>query len=128
MSATILVAEDDPNIQNLLRVFLSSRGYNVVVAADGREALGLVAEVRPAVLITDVMMPHMNGYQLVHSLSQRHDLPTPKIIILTSRTDSADVKRGLDVGADMYIPKPFDVTEVAARVEELLRGSKPPAQ
>jgi DNA-binding response OmpR family regulator len=70
------------------------------------------------------MMPHMNGYQLVHSLAQRHDIPTPRIIILTSRTDPSDVQRGLNVGADMYIPKPFDINEVAARVAELLEDTQ----
>lgn len=125
MSASILIAEDDPNILNLLYVFLSGRGYTVSTAVDGREALKLAAEVKPDLLITDVMMPHMNGYQLVHTLTtERHDIPTPRIIILTSRTDTSDVQRGLNVGADMYIPKPFDITEVAARVDELLRESK----
>jgi DNA-binding response OmpR family regulator len=125
VSSSILIAEDDPNILNLLYVFLSGRGYTVSTAVDGREALKLAAEVKPDLLITDVMMPHMNGYQLVHTLTtERHDIPTPRIIILTSRTDTADVQRGLNVGADMYIPKPFDITEVAARVDELLRESK----
>ncbi|MBI4395946.1 MAG: response regulator, partial [Elusimicrobia bacterium] len=117
-------AEDDPNIRNLLAVLLTGRGHNVHAAGDGREALGLVEKIKPSLLITDVMMPHMNGYQLVHTItSERYDLPTPKIIILTSRTDSADVARGLKVGADMYIPKPFDIMDVADRVQELLSGA-----
>jgi DNA-binding response OmpR family regulator len=108
-----------------LYVFLSGRGYTVSTAVDGREALALVEQVKPDLLITDVMMPNMNGYQLVHALTaERHDIPTPRIIILTSRTDTADVQRGLTVGADMYIPKPFDITEVAARVDELLSEAK----
>src|SRR5687768_16536393 len=124
-TGSILIAEDDPNILNLLCVFLSGRGYTVFTAVDGREALKLAEEVKPDLLITDVMMPHMNGYQLVHTLAtERHDIPTPRIIILTSRTDASDVQRGLTIGADMYIPKPFDITEVAARVEELLSDSK----
>lgn len=120
MNANILIAEDDPNILNLLYVFLSRRGYTVFTAVDGQEALKLTEEVKPDLLITDVMMPRLNGYQLVHTLAERHDIPTPRIIILTSRTDSADIRRGLKVGADMYIPKPFDMSDVAARVEELL--------
>jgi DNA-binding response OmpR family regulator len=125
MAAHIVIAEDDPNILNLLYVFLSGRGYTVSTAVDGREALALVEQVKPDLLITDVMMPNMNGYQLVHALTaERHDIPTPRIIILTSRTDTADVQRGLTVGADMYIPKPFDITEVAARVDELLSEAK----
>lgn len=124
VAANILIAEDDPNILNLLYVFLSARGYNVFTAVDGQEALNLMKDVKPDLLITDVMMPRLNGYQLVHTLAtERYDIPTPKIIILTSRTDSTDIQRGLNVGADVYIPKPFDMAEVAVRVDELLSVS-----
>ena len=125
-TANILIAEDDPNILNLLHVFLSGRGYNVFTAVNGREALDLLKEVQPELLITDVMMPEMNGYQLVHNLTvERYDIATPKIIMLTSRTDPTDIQRGLNVGVDMYITKPFDVSEVADRVAELLAEKKP---
>jgi DNA-binding response OmpR family regulator len=122
MAVKILIAEDDPNILNLLNVFLSGQGYQVTAATDGQDALEKIPGLRPDLLITDVMMPRMNGYQLVHTISSdRYDIPTPKIIILTSRTDPADVQRGLNVGADMYIAKPFDINDVAARVGELLK-------
>ena len=122
MASTILIAEDDPNILNLLHVFLTGRGYTVHKAVDGREALDRMPEVKPDLLITDVMMPRLNGYQLVHTLTtERYDIPTPRIIILTSRTDPSDIQRGLNVGADMYISKPFDMTEMATHVEELLK-------
>jgi len=125
VTARILIAEDDPNILNLLYVFLSQQGYTVEKATDGREALRLAAAITPDLLITDVMMPHMNGYQLVNAIVyERVDIPTPKIIMLTSRTDPSDVQRGLDVGVDMYIPKPFDIAEVTARVAELLSEGK----
>jgi CheY-like chemotaxis protein len=121
--ARILVVEDDPNIRNLLVHFLQSRGYEVAAAADGLEGLKKVEEARPDLLVTDVMMPKMNGYQLVNALvNERQDLPTPKIVILTSRTDPADVKRGLNVGADAYIVKPFDLEDVAKTAGELLAG------
>jgi DNA-binding response OmpR family regulator len=125
MAAKIFVVEDDPDILSLLQVFLSSRGYQIATATNGREALDRIRDVRPDVLITDVMMPEMNGYQLVHQLSTEvYDIPTPKIIILTSRTDSSDVQRGINVGADMYITKPFDMNDLASRVEELLSEGK----
>lgn len=123
MAPKILIVEDDSNISNLLFISLSGRGYDLYTASDGQEALERMGELKPDLLITDVMMPRMNGYQLVHTLTQeRYDIPTPKIIILTSRTDEEDVKKGLKVGADMYIPKPFDVQEIPQRVKELLSG------
>jgi DNA-binding response OmpR family regulator len=122
--ATIVLAEDDLNILQLLHAFLTNKGYEVYKAVDGEEALHLVEEVKPDLLITDVMMPKLNGYQLVHALTTDHyDLPTPKIIVLTSRADPADVKRGLNVGADVYISKPFNIEEIGARVRDLLSGA-----
>lgn len=123
--ANILVAEDDPNILALLASFLGGLGHHVVTAQDGQEALDLLGSVKVDLLITDVMMPRMNGYQLVHAVTtERHDIATPKIIILTSRSEPADIKRGLTVGADVYIPKPFDIQEMANQVAELLSSKK----
>jgi DNA-binding response OmpR family regulator len=124
MAANILIAEDDPNILNLLYVFLSGRGYNVFTAVNGEEALHLLKEVQPDLLITDVMMPERNGYQLVRDLTtEHHDIKTPKILMLTSRMDPNDVQTGLNVGADMYVTKPFDMNELAERVKELLSSA-----
>lgn len=117
----IVIAEDDNNILDLLQHVLKGEGYDITTAADGEEGLEAVKKVKPDLLITDVMMPRKNGYQLVHSiLNDLPDVPAPKIIILTSRTDPSDVKRGLSVGADVYIAKPFDIQEVTGHVRELL--------
>lgn len=119
--ATVLVAEDDADIRNLLYVFLSEQGHRVVAAPDGQEAYNLAVKIHPDVLITDVMMPRKNGYQLVHDLTSEHDeLAPPKIIILTSRNEPRDVELGLNVGADVYVNKPFDLNEVAAHVQALI--------
>ena len=121
MPAKILSAEDDPNILGLLSVFLSGLGYEVSLARDGQEALEMAAQVKPDLLIADVMMPRMNGFKLVNTLtSERHDIPMPKVIMLTSLADQENVQRGMSVGADVYIPKPFNLEDVAARVKELL--------
>ncbi|MBL0350251.1 MAG: response regulator [Elusimicrobia bacterium] len=121
MPAKILIAEDDPNILGLLSVFLSGLGYEVSLARDGQEALEMAAQVKPDLLIADVMMPRMNGFKLVNTLtSERHDIPMPKVIMLTSLADQENVQRGMSVGADVYIPKPFNLEDVAARVKELL--------
>lgn len=124
-TARIVIAEDDPHILQLLEHVLSVEGHQVTTAKDGEEGLETVKRLKPDLLITDVMMPRRNGYQLVHAiLNETQDLPTPKIIILTSRTDPADVKRGLTVGADVYIAKPFDIQEVTGHVRELLASQQ----
>jgi two-component system, OmpR family, response regulator MprA len=121
MPHKIVLAEDDPFILQLLDHMLTARGYQVIATPDGEEALAAVRRERPALLITDVMMPRKNGYQLVHALmNDDQETPAPKIIILTSRTDPADIKRGLTVGADVFIPKPFDVQDLAFEVQQLL--------
>ncbi len=119
----IVLVEDDVHILELLRHVLAGQGYEVAIAKDGEEGLAEVLRVHPDLLITDVVMPRKNGYQLVHALlNDYHDLPTPKIIILTSRNDPAGIKTGLTVGADVYIGKPFDIQEVVSHVAELLDG------
>ncbi len=120
MTAKLLVVDDDTDIRNLLHIALSGFGYKVSMASNGREALELMQLEPPDVLITDVMMPEMNGYQLVQYLSTDYEFPLPKIIILTSRTDPSDVQKGLGVGADAFITKPFDMNELAQQVAELL--------
>lgn len=121
MAAKILIAEDDANILGLLSVFLSGLGYEVSLARDGQEALDMASQVKPDLLIADVMMPRMNGFKLVNTLAMdRHDIPMPKVIMLTSLADQENINRGLSVGADVYIPKPFNLEDVAARIKELL--------
>jgi two-component system alkaline phosphatase synthesis response regulator PhoP len=121
MPAKILIAEDDPNILGLLSVFLSGLGYEVTLARDGQEALEMTTRINPDLLIVDVMMPRMNGFKLVNTLTtERHDVPLPKVIMLTSLADQENVQRGMSVGADVYIPKPFNLEDIAARVKELL--------
>ncbi len=117
----VVIAEDDPHILQLLQHVLTAQGYEVTPAKDGEEGLEAVKRLKPDLLITDVMMPRRNGYQLVHALlNDFPDVPAPKIIILTSRTDPGDVKTGLTVGADVYIAKPFDVHEITQQVRDLL--------
>ena len=115
----ILVADDDPAVRESLRRSLAFNGYVVVTAADGEEALRLIASDRPDAAVLDVMMPRMDGLQACRVLrSQGDDLP---VLMLTARDAVADRVAGLDAGADDYLPKPFALEELLARLRALLR-------
>lgn len=114
----VLVADDDKNICELLRLYLEKEGYNVRLAYDGEEALKYVADFRPDLLLLDVMMPKADGWQVLKEL--RHDSRTP-VIMITAKGQTYDKVLGLELGADDYITKPFDMQELLARVKAVLR-------
>jgi DNA-binding response OmpR family regulator len=114
----VLVADDDKDILQLLRLRLELLGYGVVQAANGVEALELAREEKPALAILDVMMPGLDGLEVARQLRAANSrIP---IILLTARIQESDVSAGLDAGADAYLGKPFDVTDLRNKVEELL--------
>ena len=118
MSASILIAEDDGDIRDLLRLYLESGGYRVLEAADGAAALALARENMPDMAILDVMMPELNGYELTRALRKFSDIP---ILILSAKSQDNDKILGLNLGADDYIAKPFNPVEIVARVKAQLR-------
>jgi DNA-binding response OmpR family regulator len=120
MSRTsILVIEDDPALLRGLKDNFEAQGYRVHLARDGQEGFASALGCRPDLLVLDVMIPKMNGFQLCHALRARKlDFP---IIILTAKDHEADVIRGLEVGADDYVTKPFRIGELLARVRAFLR-------
>jgi DNA-binding response OmpR family regulator len=118
MGPTILVVDDAPNIRTLVASYLEQEGFRVVTAANGRQALRVAAETRPALIILDLMMPEMGGYEFIRQYTCEH--PTP-IIILTARVDESDKVLGLELGADDYVTKPFSMRELTARVRAVLR-------
>ena len=118
---TILVADDDQDILNLVCLRLEQVGYDVVRAADGAEAVRLAAERRPALSVFDEQMPEMTGYEAIEALradAGLHDVP---IILLTASVQERDMARGYEVGADDYMRKPFNPRELQARIEKLLQ-------
>jgi two-component system response regulator MprA len=121
-SATILVVDDDRAIRESLDRALALEGYRVVAATDGAQALELVAEQQPDVIVLDLMMPNVDGLTVCRRLRARRDR-TP-ILMLTARTETSDRVSGLDAGADDYLPKPFDLDELLARIRALLRRTK----
>jgi len=122
---TILVVDDEPNIVELARLYLEVEGYRVVAASDGREALSRVHETRPALVVLDLMLPEMDGWEVCRRLRAESDLP---IIMLTARSDDVDKIVGLELGADDYLTKPFNPRELVARVRAVLRRSAPKIQ
>jgi two-component system response regulator MprA len=123
MTGRVLVADDDRAIRESLARALELEGYPVVAVPDGASALEAIAADRPDVLILDVMMPGIDGLTVCRVLRAQGD-QTP-ILMLTARTETSDRVAGLDAGADDYLPKPFDLDELLARIRALLRRSRP---
>lgn len=117
----ILVADDDPNIAGLVRMYLDKAGYEATVARDGDETQRLLREQSFDLLILDIMMPGPDGLQIIRGLRRRSELP---VILLSARSSDIDKVAGLQLGADDYVTKPFNPTELVARVQSVLRRSK----
>jgi DNA-binding response OmpR family regulator len=117
--ASILIADDDPNILRALSFLMQREGHDVRTATDGREALAAVAEKLPDVLLLDLMMPHGNGYEVCQALRSSPTYKDVRIVMLTARGGEADQSQGLSAGADAYVTKPFatgDVVDCVAAV------------
>ncbi len=124
MPETILVVDDDPDIARFVEVNLRSAGYEVAVAGDGEEALEKATELRPDLVLLDVMMPRIDGFEVASRLRKNPQTANTSIIMLTAKALSADKVTGLQSGADDYIIKPFDPIELLARVKGTLRRAK----
>ncbi len=121
MPATLLIADDDPAIRTLLRDFFEAQGYAVVAAADGPEALALARSAAPDLALLDVMMPGLDGLDVVRRLRAEGETP---VILVTARVGETDRVVGLELGADDYVTKPFSLHELAARVRAVLRRAR----
>jgi DNA-binding response OmpR family regulator len=115
---TILVVDDAPNIVELLRLYLEGAGYATVVATDGPSAVELHRRHRPDLVILDVMLPGMDGFEVCRAIRREADTP---VLMLTARTDDVDAIVGLELGADDYVTKPFNPRALVARVKAILR-------
>jgi len=122
MKEKILIVDDDRHIVDIVRAYLEKDGYRVAVAYDGREALEVAAKERPALLVLDLMLPELSGWDVMRSLRQTSQVP---VIMLTARDDPTDKVVGLELGGDDYVVKPFDPKELLARVRAVLRRTQP---
>jgi diguanylate cyclase (GGDEF)-like protein len=124
MSERVLVADDDPDILTVVKVNLDLDGFEVDTAIDGEDALQKATSNPPDVIVLDIMMPRMDGLTALHRLRSQAATASIPIILLTARGLPEDRVRGLELGADDYITKPFDITELAARVRAVLRRTQ----
>ena len=116
----VLVADDEPSIVTALEFLLSKEGYEVLVARNGEEALRAVEQAKPDLVILDVMMPLKSGYEVCQRIRSRPELGRVKIVMLSAKGREGEVQRGIDVGADLYVTKPFSTRELMGRVRALL--------
>ncbi len=122
---TVLVVEDEPAQREVLAYNLEAEGFRVSKAANGDEALLLVDEDSPDIIVLDWMMPHLSGIEVCRRLKTRPDTRSIPIIMLSARTEEVDKVRGLETGADDYVVKPYSVVELMARVRSQLRRVRP---
>jgi len=121
MPKTILVVDDKAGVRTLVRDYLTEQGFRVVVAANGREALYVARHEKPNLILLDIMMPEMDGYEFIRI---HHREATTPIILLTARIEETDKVLGLELGADDYVTKPFGMRELLARIHAVLRRAE----
>ena len=120
MAQTVLIVDDEKNIVNIIAFNLKKEGYEVLTAGDGEEAVAIADEKNPDLILLDIMMPKMDGYEACRKIREKHNMP---IIMLTARAEELDKVLGLEMGADDYVTKPFGTRELIARVKANLRRS-----
>ncbi|MEO0488982.1 MAG: response regulator transcription factor [Cyanobacteria bacterium J06639_16] len=120
MPLTILVVDDDEGTRLSIREYLSLSGYLVIAARDGNEALALIDQHQPHLIITDISMPRVDGYELIQKVRQKPMLRLLPVVFLTARTGTQSRIKGYQLGCDVYLPKPFELDELGAIVRNLL--------
>ena len=125
MSQKILIADDEPNIVISLEYLMKREGYSVTVARDGDEALAAIARERPDLVLLDVMMPKKSGFEVCQAVRANEELRAIKILMLTAKGRDTDLAKGLALGADAYMTKPFSTRELALKVAEMLGAQQP---
>ena len=124
MTSKILIADDEPNIVISLEFLMKREGHQVLVARDGEQALAMIRAERPDLVLLDVMMPRLSGFEVCQAVRADPQLAGTKILMLTAKGRDTDVAQGRGVGADDYMTKPFSTKELAARVRTML-GAAP---
>jgi DNA-binding response OmpR family regulator len=124
MALSVLVVDDDPVILRLLQVNFELEGIGVAIAVDGEEGLKMAQSDPPDLVISDIMMPKVNGLELLAALRSSPETASMPVILLSAKAQVADVQRGLELGADDYVTKPFDPLELIDRIYKVLAKSR----
>ena len=122
MTKTILIADDEPNIVISLEYLLQRAGYRVVVARDGQEALDAIAAAAPDLVLLDVMLPRVSGFEVCQTIRENPALAAMRIVMLTAKGRDVERSKGLALGADAYVTKPFSTQDLLAQIRTLLGG------
>jgi DNA-binding NarL/FixJ family response regulator len=120
MPLVILVVDDNPGTRLSVHDYLEISGYSVITAEDGQQALSLIESDRPHILVTDINMPRMDGYELVRQVRQKPEFRLLPVVFLTERSSTAERIKGYQSGCDLYLPKPFEMQELGAVIRNLL--------
>ena len=119
--AKVLVVDDEPNILMSLEFLMRKSGHEVFIARDGAEALQLVRQERPNVLVLDIMMPEVDGYEVCQTIKKDPELAKISVIFLSAKSKESDIERGYAAGADLYLTKPFSTKALVQHIHELIR-------
>lgn len=126
MSKTVLIADDEPNIVISLEYLLEQAGYRVIVARDGLEALEAIERERPDLVLLDVMLPRLSGFDVCQKVRENPALQGVRVMMLTAKGREVEMSKGLALGADVYVTKPFSTRELLAQVAEQLGAAPGP--
>ena len=120
MAKKILIADDEPNIVTALEFLLARGGYEVLIARDGEEALKTLESARPDLVLLDIMMPVKSGYEICKRIRERPEWAHIKVVMLSAKGRDAEVNKGMAMGADLYVTKPFSTRELMEQIKGLL--------
>jgi DNA-binding response OmpR family regulator len=120
MKKKILIVDDEPNIVMSLEYAFKKQNFDVYIARDGSEVLGILKEEIPDVILLDIMMPNVDGYQTLKKIKSKKAFKDTKIVFLTAKNKASDVEKGLKLGANKYLTKPFSVKKIVSEILELL--------
>lgn len=116
----ILIVDDEPNIVMSLEYAFKKKEFQVFVARDGTEALEIAEAHKPDIILLDIMMPQMDGYETLRQVRKNKDLDHTKVIFLSAKSTMTDIKKGMEIGAERYITKPFSVKKILSEVEDMI--------
>jgi DNA-binding response OmpR family regulator len=119
MATKILIVDDEPNILLSLDFLMKKNGYEVFIARDGEEAINIISQHQLAVIVLDIMMPKVDGYEVCQYVKTKADAADTKVIFLSAKSKEADIEKGYEMGADLYLTKPFSTRKLVDKVKEL---------